>query len=391
MSEELQELMDNNPEWYKDILLVDAKEFIRANINSASRSFVAIGYYLKYIRNNEMFTEDGYQSIWEFAKSEFGIGKSSASQFMSINDKFSKDGNSPILLDQYKDFTSSKLAEMLTMTDEQLEQITPTTTIVEIREIKKPAETILTSEQSEITEGPKTIDDLELSVRTYNCLKRADIDTVEELCELTEIEVIKIRNISQKCLDEIKEKLSKTGKSLKPDMPIGENGCTGECFWCADEDCNSYQEPREKCLFDSGVKCSIYGAHQVATTVCGVDCKSSCCMSCKEDCGARCNHSAHRDVTESVNTEPEYIETVSKSEKNVVVEPESVVEEVETVTADIIQTEPDETFTDQCETSGLKFNNWLKANGSSIADIVDVVLMSKKVPDEDNLYSQIKN
>lgn len=131
------------------VQLGDIKQYIRANINSASRSFVAIGYYLKYIRDNELFTEDGYQSIWEFAKDEFGIGKSSASQFMSINDKFSKDGNSPVLLDEYRDFTSSKLAEMLTMTEEQLEQVNPTTTIVEIRQIKKPSkeDTILTSEQ----------------------------------------------------------------------------------------------------------------------------------------------------------------------------------------------------------------------------------------------------
>lgn len=142
-----QQPVEKSLEWYVNLQLKDVKTFIRANINSASRSFVAIGYYLKYIRDHELFTEDGYQNIWEFAKDEFGIGKSSASQFMSINDKFSKDGNSPILLEQYKDFSSSKLAEMLTMTDEQLEQVKPTTTIVEIRQIKKPVETVLTSEQ----------------------------------------------------------------------------------------------------------------------------------------------------------------------------------------------------------------------------------------------------
>jgi hypothetical protein len=171
--------MDDNPEWYKDILLVDAKEFIRANINSASRSFVAIGYYLKYIRNNEMFTEDGYQSIWEFAKSEFGIGKSSASRFMAINDRFSKDGNSPVLTEQYKDFSSSKLSEMLTMTDDQLEQVSIGTTVAEIREIKQPVkeEVVATSQQesNEIEQEFQCFDKL----AAYWCKRNITVELYE--------------------------------------------------------------------------------------------------------------------------------------------------------------------------------------------------------------------
>ena len=58
---------------------------------------------------------------------------------MSINDQFSVSGNSPILLEQYKEFSSSKLSEMLYLSDEQREQVTITTTNVEIRELKNPA------------------------------------------------------------------------------------------------------------------------------------------------------------------------------------------------------------------------------------------------------------
>lgn len=211
-----QQLVEIDLNWYQGTIeLDDIKQYIRANINSVSRSFVAIGYYLKYVRDNELYAEDGYQNIWEFAKDEFGIGKSSASQFMSINDKFSKDGNSPILLEQYKDFSSSKLAEMLTMTEEQLEKVNPKTTIVEIREIKKPVETVLTSEQE--SAEPITIDDLDFTVRTYNCLKRSGIDTIEQLCNLTRDDVASIRNFSHKCLDEIYMKLSGIGRCLKPD------------------------------------------------------------------------------------------------------------------------------------------------------------------------------
>lgn len=132
--------------WYENINLESIKNIIKDDINAASRSFVSIGYFLKNVRDRELYIEDGYQNIWEFAKCEFGIGKSSACSFMAINDKFSVNGNSPTLLIEYRNFSSSKLSEMLTLTDEQLKQITETTTVAQIREIKKPR-TVLTSEQ----------------------------------------------------------------------------------------------------------------------------------------------------------------------------------------------------------------------------------------------------
>lgn len=120
--------------------LDDAKAFIRANITSAARSFIAIGYYLKHIRDNELFREDGHESIWDFAQKEFGISKSTASRYMTMNDRFSKDGNSPLVDDRYKDFEKSKLQEMLSLTDEQLEQVTPDMKVQQIREMGKPKE-----------------------------------------------------------------------------------------------------------------------------------------------------------------------------------------------------------------------------------------------------------
>jgi len=60
-----------------------------------------------------------------------------------------------------------------------------------------------------------SIDDLELSVRSYNCLKRAGINTVEELCCKTSEEMMKVRNLGKKSLDEVLNKLSELGLSLK--------------------------------------------------------------------------------------------------------------------------------------------------------------------------------
>ncbi len=61
-----------------------------------------------------------------------------------------------------------------------------------------------------------TIEELELSVRSFNCLKRAAINTVEELTHRTEEDMMKVRNLGKKSLDEVKNKLEELGLSLKP-------------------------------------------------------------------------------------------------------------------------------------------------------------------------------
>jgi DNA-directed RNA polymerase subunit alpha len=60
-----------------------------------------------------------------------------------------------------------------------------------------------------------TIDELELSVRSYNCLKRAGINTVEELCNKSPEEMMKVRNLGKKSLDEVLAKLKELGLSLR--------------------------------------------------------------------------------------------------------------------------------------------------------------------------------
>ncbi|WP_295774117.1 DNA-directed RNA polymerase subunit alpha [uncultured Limosilactobacillus sp.] len=61
----------------------------------------------------------------------------------------------------------------------------------------------------------KTIEELDLSVRSYNCLKRADIQTVKDLTERTELDMMKVRNLGQKSLDEIKLKLADLGVGFR--------------------------------------------------------------------------------------------------------------------------------------------------------------------------------
>lgn len=59
-----------------------------------------------------------------------------------------------------------------------------------------------------------TIEDLDLSVRSFNCLKRANINTVYDLCQKSEEDMMKVRNLGRKSLEEVKKKLDELGLAL---------------------------------------------------------------------------------------------------------------------------------------------------------------------------------
>ena len=68
----------------------------------------------------------------------------------------------------------------------------------------------------QITKGQQMmIEDLDLSVRSYNCLKRAGIQTVDELTQKTEDEMMRVRNLGKKSLKEVKDKLTELGLGFK--------------------------------------------------------------------------------------------------------------------------------------------------------------------------------
>jgi DNA-directed RNA polymerase subunit alpha len=76
-----------------------------------------------------------------------------------------------------------------------------------------PVDAVLSSELQ------TPIEDLDLSVRSYNCLKREGINTVSELVALSETQLMNIRNFGQKSVDEVKDKLVELGLSLKDTVP----------------------------------------------------------------------------------------------------------------------------------------------------------------------------
>ena len=80
-----------------------------------------------------------------------------------------------------------------------------------------PEETSIFAQEEPVdnVELDKRIDDLDLSVRSFNCLKRAGINTVEDLINKSEDDMMKVRNLGRKSLEEVKKKLEELGLTLK--------------------------------------------------------------------------------------------------------------------------------------------------------------------------------
>ncbi|MCD7993700.1 MAG: DNA-directed RNA polymerase subunit alpha [Clostridia bacterium] len=88
---------------------------------------------------------------------------------------------------------------------------------IDLSENAKTAEIMAEKEDNEKEKALEmNIDELELSVRSYNCLKRAGINTVEELCNRTSEDMIKVRNLGRKSLEEVLAKLKELGLQLNP-------------------------------------------------------------------------------------------------------------------------------------------------------------------------------
>ena len=86
---------------------------------------------------------------------------------------------------------------------------------IDLSDNAKNAEIMVEKEETKKTKVLEmTIEELDLSVRSYNCLKRAGINTVEDLIQRTEEDMMKVRNLGRKSLEEVKNKLHGLGLSL---------------------------------------------------------------------------------------------------------------------------------------------------------------------------------
>lgn len=92
------------------------------------------------------------------------------------------------------------------------------TLFVDLTDEAKNAEIMIEKEETHKEKMLEmTIEELDLSVRSYNCLKRAGINTVQELTNKSEADMMKVRNLGRKSLEEVKAKLADLGLSLRHD------------------------------------------------------------------------------------------------------------------------------------------------------------------------------
>lgn len=355
----------------------EIKNNIRTRFQNMQTDYVAIGYYLRQVLNNELYLEDGYKNIHEFAQAEFGMKKSNVNHCIRINMDFSVGGDSPELDDKYRGFSKSQLQELLYIPEDRRDEVTPDMTVREIRELKEerldvepesvsilgyplrvypegslisipgcgksdcfschrdgceirqvdcycveapmgnpfPCTTLNVVEnlkqdiggacqfvnedlafhragdgqpvpcckqcnnpceyecrrsinkrfaeeaqQEEIQDiahdesieatQSTPIDELDFSVRTYNALKRAGIETIEEIQNMSDVDLSSIRNFSRRCMDEVHGKLEKyvVGPdeiAIEPDDSVIEANNTEPEDIVIDADCQEVKDAAE--------------------------------------------------------------------------------------------------------------------------------------------------
>lgn len=113
---------------FKNMLDIEFKE--------VAYGFIRIGYLLKIARDTDVLSKSGYHSVTEFAQAEYGLGKDIVSRYIAINDRYSEGGYSDIIAEKYKGYGVAKLAELLTLPDSIIEEISPSLTRREIQELK---------------------------------------------------------------------------------------------------------------------------------------------------------------------------------------------------------------------------------------------------------------
>lgn len=116
---------------------VQMKQKLKQELLGVKQSFVRIGYALRKIEEQKLYEQDGYKSIAEFAKAEYGLESSTISRFMSINREYSVDGYSEILRPEFADLGRSQLEEMLKLPDADRQMVQPETPREDIRNLKR--------------------------------------------------------------------------------------------------------------------------------------------------------------------------------------------------------------------------------------------------------------
>ena len=279
-------------EWYQNVSLEDAEVFIRSNLQSAVRSVIATGFYLKHIRDNELYLEAGYKNINEYAMDRFGLSASATSRYITRNTRFSRGGNSPLIDDRFKDFSKSQLQEMLGMSDEQLEQVTPDMTVREIRSMARPKEVpyIEIPGQTELKDIPGVMPEERAESFEASTAELFDVEEDENM-----VQSVAGKPISQEI--PVAELMEEEDAEIATLQLLPEETATNEQR-------NEPIDAAEKqqmghCLYRPEYACSLPEEYMHRPGS-GTDCAHECCWECVKHgaCKLECNSSADRPETE---------------------------------------------------------------------------------------------
>lgn len=113
------------------------QQALDAEFSKSAESFIRIGYLLKVARDTDILKDTQYTNVIDYAKTRYGLDKTQVSRFIAINERFGSKEDDSTLEDKYKGFGYAKLALMLNMPDEIIEEISPDYSKSEIEDIKK--------------------------------------------------------------------------------------------------------------------------------------------------------------------------------------------------------------------------------------------------------------
>ena len=284
-------------EWYRDVSLEDAEVFIRSNLQSAVRSVIATGFYLKHIRDNELYLEAGYKNVNEYAMDRFGLSASATSRYITRNTRFSRGGNSPLIDDRFKDFSKSQLQEMLGMSDEQLEQVTPDMTVREIRSMARPKEVpyIEIPGQTELKDIPGVMPEERAESFEASTAELFAVEEGEPEEDESVVQPVAGKPISQEI--PVAELMEEEDAEIATSQLLPEETA-------ANEQRNEPVEAAEKkqmghCLHRPEYGCSLPEEYMHRPGS-GMDCAHECCWECAIHgaCKLECNSSANRPEVE---------------------------------------------------------------------------------------------
>lgn len=117
--------------------LEQEEQGIRENLGGIVKNFVRTGWHLSRIDRSGAYKLKGYSSITEYARETFGMTPDGVSRFIHVYEKYSVQGDTPELREEYRDFKFSQLTEMLQLPEDDHAMIRPETKREDIRALKK--------------------------------------------------------------------------------------------------------------------------------------------------------------------------------------------------------------------------------------------------------------